>query len=62
MNNPIQKNIALDMQRKLSKIKEQLQRISCATEFVILTNICSLSLYYGNISEYLKFQKNIWSI
>ena len=43
--------------KTVKKLRKQLQRISCATEFVILTNICSLSLYYGNISEYLKFKK-----
>lgn len=39
------------------KLKKQLRRIPCATEFVIVTNICSLNLYHGNIGEYLKFKK-----
>ena len=41
----------------VKKLRKQLHHIPCATEFVIITNICSLNLYYGNITEYLKFKK-----
>ena len=43
--------------KAVKKLRKQLHHISCATEFVIITNICSLNLYYGNIAEYLKFKK-----
>lgn len=43
--------------KAVKKLRKQLQHISCATEFVIITNICSLTLYYGNILDYLKFKK-----
>lgn len=43
--------------KAVKKLKKQLQHVSCSTEFVIITNICSLNLYYGNISEYLRFKK-----
>lgn len=39
------------------KLQKYLQRVPCATEFVIITNICSLYLYSGNISEYCKYKK-----
>ena len=32
-------------------------RVPCATEFVIITNICSLYLYAGDVSEYIKYKK-----
>lgn len=44
--------------RKIArKLQKQLQRKPCATEFVILTNICSLLLYSGDISEYYKYKR-----
>lgn len=39
------------------KLQKYLQRVPCATEFVIITNICSLYLYSGNILEYCKYKK-----
>ena len=40
----------------ISKLKKLLHKKPCDTEFVILTNICSLSLYCGNDSQYLKYK------
>ena len=39
-----------------SKLKKLLHKKPCATEFVILTNICSLCLYSGNDQQYLKYK------
>ena len=39
-----------------SKLKKLLHKKPCATEFVILTNICSLCLYCGNDQQYLKYK------
>lgn len=39
------------------KLQKYLCKIPCATEFVIITNICSLYLYSENISEYCKYKK-----
>lgn len=41
------------------KLRKHLCGIPCATEFVIITNICSLHLYSGNIIEYCKYKKYI---
>lgn len=41
------------------KLQKNLRRVPCATEFVIITNICSLYLYSGNILEYCKYKKYI---
>lgn len=43
-------------QKAARKLQKQLQRKACATEFVIVTNICSLYLYAGNLSEYCKYK------
>lgn len=40
----------------ISKLKKLLCKKPCATEFVILTNICSLCLYCGNDQGYLKYK------
>ena len=44
-------------QKAARKLQKYLHRIPCATEFVIITNICSLYLYSGNIQEYCNFKK-----
>ena len=44
-------------QKIARKLQKQLQRKPCATEYVITTNICSLYLYAGNISEYYRYKK-----
>lgn len=41
------------------KLQKYLQNVACATEFVIITNICSLYLYSGNIPNYCKHKKYI---
>ncbi len=41
------------------KLRKQLLRTPCATEYVIVTNICSLYLYSGNLTEYCKYKKYI---
>lgn len=39
------------------KLQKNLQKIPCATEFVIITNICSLYLYSGDVTNYSKYKK-----
>lgn len=41
------------------KLKKNLTHIPCATEYVIITNICSLYLYAGDINKYNKYKKYI---
>lgn len=43
----------------ISKLKKLLRKKPCATEFVILTNICSLCLYCGNDQEYVKYKSEL---
>ena len=38
----------------ISQLKKQLNKDQCATEYVILTNICSLCLYCGDDKGYLR--------
>ncbi len=40
-------------------LKKQLHNIPCATEYVIITNICSLSLYYEDDNSYLKYKTKL---
>jgi len=49
-------------QKIARKLQKQLQRLSCATEFVIVTNICSLYLYAGNLSEYCRYKRYLESL
>ncbi len=47
------KSISL-AKKTIALLKKQLKKRPCATEYVILTNICSLSLYCGDDLGYLK--------
>lgn len=44
-------------QKAAKKLRKYLHRRPCATEFVIITNICSLFLYSGNIYEYCSYKR-----
>lgn len=44
-------------QKAAKKLRKYLQRKPCATEFVIITNICSLLLYSGNIHKYCSYKR-----
>ena len=55
MNNPIQKKYCFRYAKKtVKKLRKQLQRISCATEFVILTNKIA-PLNYPLVSKYILY-------
>lgn len=43
--------------KTVHKLRKHLCRRPCATEFVIITNICSLHLYSGNILEYCRYKR-----
>lgn len=43
----------------IKKLKKQLANTPCATEYVILTNLCSLSLYVGDDVNYLKYKTKL---
>lgn len=45
--------------KTIKLLKKQLSKIPCATEYVILTNICSLSLYCGDDISYLKYKEKL---
>ena len=45
--------------KAIKELKKLLLSRSCATEFVILTNICSLSLYCNNDKQYTIYKKKI---
>lgn len=51
------KNCFLYAKKVARKLQKCLLRVPCATEFVIITNICSLYLYAGDVSEYIKYKK-----
>lgn len=44
-------------QKTCKKLRKFLCRVPCATEFVIVTNICSLYIYSGDIAEYSEYKK-----
>lgn len=43
--------------KAVRKLQKCLLRIPCATEFVIITNICSLAIYAKDISKYNAYKK-----
>lgn len=43
----------------LRKLKKLLTNEACATQFVIYTNICSLSLYIENDKQYIKYKNKL---
>ena len=45
--------------KAIKELKKLLLSRSCATEFVILTNICSLSLYCNNDKQYTVYKQKI---
>lgn len=45
--------------KAIKELKQLLMSRQCATEYVILTNICSLSLYCNNDKQYLSYKKKI---
>ena len=45
--------------KAIEALKQLLKSRPCETEYVILTNICSLSLYSNKDKEYLKYKKKI---
>lgn len=45
--------------RAIKLLKKQLSKIPCATEYVILTNLCSLFLYCGDDINYLKYKEKL---
>lgn len=45
--------------RTIKLLKKQLSKIPCATEYVILTNLCSLFLYCGDDINYLKYKEKL---
>lgn len=52
--------IRLSKARKTAlTLQKQLHNTPCATEFVIITNICSLSLYYGDDNKYKKYKAKL---
>ena len=45
--------------RAIKLLKKQLSKIPCATEYVVLTNLCSLFLYCGDDGNYLKYKDKL---
>lgn len=56
-NNQKSRNSAARM--AIKQLKQLLLSKSCTTEYVILTNICSLSLYCNNDKQYIIHKKKI---
>ncbi|MBP3617720.1 MAG: hypothetical protein J6J38_06760 [Lachnospiraceae bacterium] len=56
-NTQNQKKLSSAAKKAIKELKQLLMSRQCATEYVILTNICSLSLYCDNDKQYLLYKK-----
>lgn len=58
-NTTSQKNRLSIARNAIKELKQLLMSRQCATEYVILTNICSLCLYCNNDKQYLSYKRKI---
>lgn len=58
-NTTSQKNRLSIARNAIKALKQLLMSRQCATEYVILTNICSLCLYCNNDKQYLSYKRKI---
>ena len=58
-NSSTEKKAILSAKKALTKLKKLINNDKNATQFVIYTNICSLSLYCGNEKQYMKYKKEL---